>query len=302
VLVFFMPMPAIVREKSRCHAVLALLCTLALAGAVSGCFHQVDTPYVPTVAPAPSPIRTLQVGTFLGEELYELAPRQIAHTGKNTFYRLPVPAEAFLRQAFLAEVGARQIVVAESGRRVSGELLRFEFPCDEAADAVGALRCSMRFRFTIRDHGAPVFEKIYDQSISIGSDRGTPERELVGQAFVRLLGAVFAAFLEDPAVSAVFNSTAPSMVPEQGQASAIEGRGIQRNLKDNRIYLEVFGRGLLGIYYDRKVLKYGYVGIGGSLFPPRKTHGREKCTEESGARRTSAAIRRTSSEAASSGK
>jgi hypothetical protein len=256
----------------------AILCIVALGFVGVACIPpRVQARYTPSATPAPSAIQALQVGVFLEEEQFEHSPSLIAESGKFGRFWLPVPAGAFLRDAFRAEVDARRIVVADAAKRVSGELLRFEYPCAEQPDHPTVVDCSMRFRFTVREHAHALLEKIYEQHVAVAGFEDRPERELVAEAFVQLLKKVYSAFLEDPAAAAALNAKALASAGPQPSSQgpqdpvdeeAVEGRGWRRVLKNNRIYVEVFGRGLIGVYYDRKVLEYGYVGLGSSMLPP----------------------------------
>ena len=199
------------------------LCVLALGLVATGCHMLVETRYVPSAVQAPSAIRALQVGTFRGEAQFEATPSRIEGNGGDT-YELPVTVSAFLRDAFLAEINARQIVVAGDAKRVDGQVMEFDFPWVEQLYDPARARCFMSFRFTVRDRDQTVFEKTYEQSLEFGlikNSWGKPQGKHVSQAFVQLLKRVFGAFLEDPAAIALFSSSAPASSSAAPQTSPL---------------------------------------------------------------------------------
>ena len=208
-------MNACSRRKPE-HRLAALRCTLlgavALGLAATGCHMMVEPHYLPSAVQASSAIRALQVGTFRGEAQFAATPTRIEGNGGDT-YELPMAVSAFLHDAFLVEINTRQIVAARDAKRVDGQLVEFDFPWVEQMYNPSRARCFMSFRFTVRDRGQTLLEKTYEQSLELGvikSSWGKPQGNHVAHAFAQLLRQVFDAFLQDPAVLALFSSSAPA--------------------------------------------------------------------------------------------
>ena len=188
------------------------LCSLAIGLVVTGCHHLVEVRYTPSGARGFSTIYRLQPGSFRGEAQFEATPSRIERNGGES-YELPVPVSVFLRKAFLAEINARWIAEASHAKRVDGQVLQFEFPWVEQLYFPSRARCSMSFRFTVRDGEQTLFEKVYEESIELGLVKeywGKPQGEHVGRAFVQLLKRVFRSFLDDSDVVNLLNSSGPA--------------------------------------------------------------------------------------------
>jgi hypothetical protein len=179
--------------------------------AATGCHMTVQARYSPSVPSAPSAIRALQVGTFFGEAEFYAVPTRIEANGGDT-YELPVPVADFMRDAFVAEMNARQIVIGGT-HWVDAEIMRFEFPWVDQVLSPSRAICSMVVRFVVRDCRGVAFEKTYGRLLefpAVKSGWGKPQPEHVGKAFVELLRRALLAFFDDPAVMAVVGPSAPA--------------------------------------------------------------------------------------------